>query len=118
MQAVKRISHDAGGSFSKSELVDLVSPSPCHIHRIAPRASRPMDFFTEIIKDHIVIQRAAVIIANDSVEDLEQSEHANVESSFLPHFALDTFREQLTNFQNTAWNGPLALKRWRAAANQ
>jgi hypothetical protein len=77
-----------------------------------------MDSFTEIIEDYIVIHRAAVVIANDSVEYLKQSEHANVESSFFPHFALDTFRDQLTNLQNTAWNGPLALKRRRAAANQ
>lgn len=100
------------------ERAQFVFGCPSDLQGIAGGASLSADFFTQIIENHEMIHRPPGMVANDPVENFQQTQHANAKAGFLEQFALHAFGERFANLQDAAGNGPIPLERRRASANE
>src|SRR5713226_2061402 len=100
------VGHVAAGPRHAAERLAKV----IHDHEMVPRPARDDGSARNILRVWGVLE--------DALEDFDQLEHAHLEPGFLAQFALDALDQRLTHFEGAAGNGPFALERLAAAADE
>src|SRR6266446_470139 len=121
----KRLFQDACGSFCQMIVAELVFAGERHIRDVAPGAGLTGDTFAQIVHNNVVktwillspLSDGAIVSVN-SIEYLNQFEHANPHARFFQKLASDSLLQRFAKLQRAARNGPLAAQRLAPAADQ
>lgn len=91
--------------------------NPSHGIRIRCGAKLSSGNAAEVVGDHIVIADAAFVAVN-TLEEFDQIEAFDFQSSFFANFAGDCLGKCFTDFEHASRQGPVAFERFMAPAHQ
>jgi hypothetical protein len=72
----------------------------------------------DVIDEDVVVFGAALIVAHDALENLEDAEGFDNQAGFLDHFASGGGREGFAGFDETTRKRPVSFQRFAAAFNE
>lgn len=101
-----------------SELREFRPRHPLHPAHVVRRAQAPAYHPALVVDQHVVILRLAGGVANDPLEDLNNSQRFHLQAGLLAHLAYDAGFQRFARLQDSARQRPVAFQRLVAPLDQ
>jgi len=99
----KRLEDDRERAFGEMQGGQFVDGEPSGQSGIVGCGEGAAHHAAEVIDEDVVILRAALRIAEDALEDLDDSERLYQQAGLFTHLADDGIAKQFARFEDAAW---------------